>query len=82
MSYEQAIIGRAERNGYEVFRELDGIRPISEHGEAWHRLGGAAEALHDERAADAASYPEGGRWCATDDGMLWIAGRVRTRPRS
>lgn len=63
-SYEESIRARAAAHGHDVIREGGGLTVLADDGtEAWHRLGGAAEALHDRRHDEGGRYLEPGRWC-------------------
>jgi hypothetical protein len=66
-SYEETIKARAEAHDQDVVRERGGLTVLDdEGGESWHRLGGAAEALHDRRHEEGGRYLEPGRWVRVD----------------
>lgn len=79
MTYEELIRTRAERNGYEAIPERGGLTILDdEGGESWHRLGGVAERMFEERVARGIEPQADGRWaCVLGDGeppMRWVDG--------
>lgn len=84
MTYEQAIRARAERLGLRVVPRIEGTSRLELYrGDTFvgaHRLGGDAEAKHDERMANPERFPEPGYWAAPPvEGITWTP---RDYPRS
>lgn len=79
MTYEELIYARAERHGYEVLPENGGLAVLDdEGGEAWHRLGGVAEEMFNDRVAEGSEPMAEGRWAAVlgnnEPPMRWVPG--------
>ena len=83
MSYEEFLRGGAERGGAEVIEEASGLRIRYPDGrESWHRLGGRAEEMFDQRRAE--GHEDGsGRWVGAARGGVqreeWISWETPVR---